>query len=887
MSEKFREYGNAFTVNFAGDADPVGTKLDYYFRSNSVYERTPILLGMTGVAKSAMVKFLAEKYGYRMIDLRCAFMHRLDFEGLMQRMDVGDMVFSYNAPEARILEATDNYIEFCEKSVQHLEGRLSGMEKGSKEYETLSATLKKLREKSKTPVLFFDEVTRADEAIRNALMKILNEKRFLNFSMTRAKVVSATNFPEGLPTEMAELYQVSQTTDAAFNDRFEPIHVHDRDVCFRWFEWARQPWTNPKTGEPEKGRQNIHPLVVDFLVRNQHHVYNIAPLIKAFEKSGSLDDLSTVSFSNYRSWELVSNYLYAKRGEKLSGSMIAGLVGKTASTDFLAYLREDRETIKKNYGISLGRDSAADKTMDHSIEEAIKTATPLLLCAHTSFGKTTRIREIAKKFDAEVIEISLALQDRVDIMGPPVKVPIVQYLVGMLGNTEIEKELEAIAKRCGLPQMVTLKAPKMDLALRMSRAIKAGRHVILSFDEMNRVSNESIMSAVFEAISDFRLFGVSFSKNRHLVTVIASCNLGDDYEDVKRLDPAFAARFCIDYRPEYTENDVDGMLNYMKEREFHPSIIGWLSKQNRPDVLRMIAKASTRGLGEAVPSMRAFSDLNRVMKDPVYSEIFDSVCLFADSITSNKITKLFVADEKVSDYDSFRYVCGKISSGVDDWCGKAVDIRGNSASGKDIPVQQMIDDFFVAHKGFEEKKTTAFDCLRVVKALYAVESAVLRFRNNILYPILGPEADSFLLYHNSISGKEKKTAGPRDLFDIAAVHTFWDNRLAAFATPKDVIDGTMKGIEEIFKSGVANDLNCAVVSSLLLTPFEYVTNNDARKDLLVALLSGPADPLLSMVDDKPFAEMFYAKAGIANGGDLWEDSKNFVPLSPIYLTSRS
>ena len=97
--------------------DTVEFQIKTYLQNRSSSERIPLLLGNTGLAKSAMIKSLASQYphdpskgiyGYRVIDLRCAFLDKLDLEGLVQKS--ADGKFTYNAPMASILTCTDDHL---------------------------------------------------------------------------------------------------------------------------------------------------------------------------------------------------------------------------------------------------------------------------------------------------------------------------------------------------------------------------------------------------------------------------------------------------------------------------------------------------------------------------------------------------------------------------------------------------------------------------------------------------------------------------------------------------------------------------------------------------------------------------------------------------------
>ena len=97
--------------------------------------------------------------------------------------------------------------------------------------------------------------------------------------------------------------------------------------------------------------------------------------------------------------------------------------------------------------------------------------------------------------------------------------------------------------------------------------------MVIFFDELNRVQNPSVMSAVFDAISDHRIFGVDFDPTR--VKIFAACNLGENTQDAQPLDPAFAARFSIYKKKDYDLTDAESFINYAKSSGFDTTTLSF------------------------------------------------------------------------------------------------------------------------------------------------------------------------------------------------------------------------------------------------------------------------------------------------------------------------
>lgn len=660
--------------------DAVYTWLDAYFSlpegeemKSGGREVVPLLIGPTAVFKSATVKELCKKYNYRMIDFRVAFTSRLDYSGLFQIGEVEGKKYSYACPMEEIVVCSDGFREFCKQSYQKLEDIL---QKGYTETEVASdgnsvETEKKYltdEQKTKivelqlqyknymrTPVLFCDEITRCrDKGVNGILVQLLNQKKLNDMTLNGCKFVAATNLDiqkgverEEYRMELDMLYDVNTDLDVAYSNRFIPLKVYPSDVMGRWFDWASG--TTDKKGF--KGVSNIHPVVLEFLNNNRDMVYNDKPVLDAIAEGLSDNEQRTQVFPNYRTWDMLSDYLYSvdktaeaeNEGKEDSGEeklykrkILEGYVSKWCCEKFIPFLEskgysnfdEVKEPVKDDVGDFLST--------------ALETGSPAMLIGPSALGKTSRVKQYMKKakiktgLEPVLINVNLASKDAVDLMGMPVKQSLTEYVGGGIlkgsGLDDVSRELQSVVAnvsadiKYGMTDIMTLRAPDKTIKDRFVTALKEGREVILFFDEVNRVSSNTVTSAVFEVISDYRFAGVDFSNYKDRVKVVAACNMAwegmDDeaggYGDTGTLDPAFAARFSIYWKKNYDENDVASWIEFMESQKEEGLIDGTLIEffkgLDTEQALKIMASVEKRTLEDAQPSTRNMLQLSKDIK---------------------------------------------------------------------------------------------------------------------------------------------------------------------------------------------------------------------------------------------------------------------------------
>jgi hypothetical protein len=660
--------------------DAVYTWLDAYFSlpegeemKSGGREVVPLLIGPTAVFKSATVKELCKKYNYRVVDFRVAFTSRLDYSGLFQIGEVEGKKYSYACPMEEIVVCSDGFREFCKQSYQKLEDILQkGYTESSvaSDGNTVETEKKYLTDEQKTkivelqlqyknymrtPVLFCDEITRCrDKGVNGILVQLLNQKKLNDMTLNGCKFVAATNLDiqkgverEEYRMELDMLYDVNTDLDVAYSNRFIPLKVYPSDVMGRWFDWASG--TTDKKGF--KGVSNIHPVVLEFLNNNRDMVYNDKPVLDAIAEGLSDNEQRTQVFPNYRTWDMLSDYLYSvdktaeseNEGKEDSGEeklykrkILEGYVSKWCCEKFIPFLEskgysnfdEVKEPVKDDVGDFLST--------------ALETGSPAMLIGPSALGKTSRVKQYMKKakiktgLEPVLINVNLASKDAVDLMGMPVKQSLTEYVGGGIlkgsGLDDVSRELQSVVAnvsadiKYGMTDIMTLRAPDKTIKDRFVTALKEGREVILFFDEVNRVSSNTVTSAVFEVISDYRFAGVDFSNYKDKVKVVAACNMAwegmDDeaggYGDTGTLDPAFAARFSIYWKKNYDENDVASWIEFMESQKEEGLIDGTLIEffkgLDTEQALKIMASVEKRTLEDAQPSTRNMLQLSKDIK---------------------------------------------------------------------------------------------------------------------------------------------------------------------------------------------------------------------------------------------------------------------------------
>ena len=866
-----RKAGKKNNVQDVKGKDAVYTWLDAYFAlpegeemKSGGREVVPLLVGPTAVFKSATVKELCKKYNYRLIDLRVAFTSRLDYTGLFEIGEVEDKKYSYSCPMEELVVCSDGFREFCRSAYNEIDKILvqgytekevvsdgsnvvtEKTELTDKQIQKLEELQLKYKDYMRVPILLFDEITRnRSKGVSGLMVQMLNQKRLNDMTFNGCKFVAATNlniFKDAKHSEyqfeLDDLYDVNQDLDVAFSNRFIPLKVYPEDVMDRWFDWAESDKSKDK-----EGVSKIHPVVLSFLKANKDFVYNDSPVLDAIAARKSDNEIKTQVFPNYRTWDMVSNYLYKVDEDAVSdGSekdtnvpklykkkLIEGYISTWAFKPFSAHLKDNGykefEEVKEPIADDIG----------DFIDTALSSNSPALIAGASSIGKSSRIKQYMKKvkkrtgLEPVLINVNLASKDAVDLMGMPVKQKLTDYVGGHTldgtGLESVSKKLESIVKevssdiKYGMTDRLTLRAPDKSIKDRFKRALEEGREVILFFDEVNRVTSSTVTSSVFTAVSDYNFAGVDFTDYKDKVKVVAACNMAWEgmneeaggYGDTGTLDPAFAARFSIYWKKQYDKNDVKSFINFMEDEKeaghIDGTVLEFFKSLKESDAIKIMASVENRTLEEATPSTRNLYQMSKDIKAMrgkktgagFKEKVFNGRVLFTQDVHKKYETLILDLDSDDSLESKINKVVAFIDSILyykDSWESYLIDDEVKIGNSK-ISARDIVSSLEECRKSLselvlrpmdgaarEEGQETIDLVSDLASFVLSLDSKTEAKRADIFKMYIGESVltDFSRFFNDTFGTEEDAVITIQDLKDINLIDPFFKKEQAKFAT---------------------------------------------------------------------------------------------------------
>jgi MoxR-like ATPase len=821
--------------------------LDEYFKSDSTSNETvPLLIGPTGVFKSATIKELCAKYDYRLVDFRVAFTSRLDYSGLYEKIDIDGKDYSQACPMEELVTCSDGFREYCERALVLLKNKLV---KGTREVTTISngkdkvVTEEPLNNEqidsinkmindytfyAKTPVLFFDEITRnKDGGVEGVLTTLLNQKRFNDMTLKKAKFVAATNL--NIDNQSLDyIYDVNLDIDKAYANRFMPIKIFPKEVEGRWFDWAntmkteKVKNTDGTFSKSVTSNSNIHNCVLKFLEKNSDEVYNEKYVLDEFNRTGSIIDASATSFPNYRTWDLTSSYLYsvdAAGNKEVNPAAVSGLIGGSVGAKFVNFLYTECGYKE--------RPTEKGSELDNFVKDTLDAGTPALLIGPSSLGKTSRIEAYGETMGAEIIHINLAAVDRVDVMGLPTKKSILKFVTGEVDPTlkdvaqDMKKIIIDLQKEgtYGLTPMVTVKAPDAGVKERFKKAYEAGQTIILFFDECNRVTNTTVMSCIFEAISDHRIFGIDFADHKDKVKIVAACNLGSKYKGAKAIDPALSARFAVFKKDSYELSDVDSFVKFLERQvdkgKADPILLNFLkdtissSMDGKQKLMDWIERVEMREIQNAEPSTRMLYQLSQDIKNMAGSRSMCGKVIFS----TDKATGLFtdvkdatgsgvVADRLKALQDMTKYILQDANKWNAVKAGETI-----TANGRKYSAVELIDQLKLYNEHLLQNPTNSSDLnsdLAIVESLVdnirQMDQYIMDLRRGKFEFYLGAEAgNEFNNYFNVTFGTQSMIVEIPMLTALDLIPDFWKQKLSIQTySPEELVNVVIDYLKQFY-----------------------------------------------------------------------------------------
>ena len=614
-----------------------------------------------------------------------------------------------------------------------------------------------------------------------------------------------------------------------YNDRFEAIPVTPEDVLPSWKDWALQ-----SKGPNQK---NIHPIIMDFLEQSEedgdNYYYDFSLVEQEYLNDMDDNKMSTSSYPNYRTWEFLSNYIYECQKNKtpVQYSTIYGFIGKDHAAIFWGWLQDN------NIDLEIAMESEADpeyENWDKIVEDAIINRTPTLLASPSGIGKSTRVNNIAKKLNAIVIEVNLSELDRSDVMGPPAKVSTVDRIGGQVEDVDedLAEKLKGLAGGFDLPSKITVRAPKLEVAKKFQEAVNSGRRVVLNFEELNRVTNPAVMSAVFEAISDNRIFGITF--NPEQVSILACCNMGDNFQDTQSLDPAFAARSNIHKKDSYSEDDVESIREYVKNN-YNQYMNGFIESLDNDALIDMVSQVEERSIQTSVASTRALYDLNLYLEDKNTTSLTYGTCL----LNEKKYDRMIGGLNRVKDYsdNNLQQLIKVIQDGINNWCAldtkTTVTLGNEKVSAREI--KQLFDECI---KHLENGENQYLNTLKIIiSSVSVIDKECQSLREKTIGYIVGPDvANSFCEYYNTVSGRGTVTIEIEDLKDFSLYPAYIDSKLKGIAQPEQIKSIILKSYSDILDFFNLS-LSAEHYREFILKGMDRLVTSDLRLEMLTTLVS--------------------------------------------------
>lgn len=761
------------------------SEIESYLRSDDITEQIPMLIGLSGIAKSAIVKSVTEKldkdedylnknsYGIRLVDFRVAFMSALDINGMFSQYEYSDKIVNTRiSPTIEFFSCTDEYLKFARRMVKLLENRLrDSMTLTNQDRLDLIQLLDKFKFESKTPVFFFDEITRSSQDIQGALSIIVNQRLYQQYHLNEARMISATNIPyinkkfnskkerEQFESKLANIFLKTNLRDVALVDKFKRIKISPEEVRPSWYKWAKT---------------NIESSLLIFLKNNSDLLYDVSPIIESSDENLLIRKVIP-AYPNYRTWENVSDYLkYLKNNplKEINRLVIAGLIGESATNKFLDYLKGNYPDIKIK----------EDNSLDTLVEDTLNANLPLMLVGVPGIGKTSRIKDYCNKYGFDRLVISLASMDRTELMGAATQRDFISQVGGkysdVLKRLNLEKDVNQIKDSItDFPESLTIRSPRFDLVQRVKKSIDNNQTLVLVFDEANRNLDVITQSVIFKAISDNEIFGIKFPKERIRIVVIGNLS-GGTTSGAKAFDSALYAR-CVSYvQFEYTLDDVKSLLNYIKEKKYSKILIGFIEKKlpnSEEYVLDWLKSIDKASLLNNVPTSRSLKTLSDILKrppNPQGDQLYGSI-ISVEEFQSD--IDRFILD-KNPEYDLTFKLAVRIKeiissnwAGID--CYKFYEDKKSkfnySLSKNDSSDRSAIKIFneiifrnlLLVEHGYKSKNSDDYKKYREVifwiKRFLEIDKDIINYRKRIFEDIVGKEfTELFLPYYNEVSGNE-------------------------------------------------------------------------------------------------------------------------------------
>jgi len=693
------EWDEVFVEALEADSDIYAYIYDYATGMGGEMKKIPLLIGHTGVGKSAIVEKLENEvgpdgYGFRVHTIK-GFLDKVDFLGYVQvKEEPGLGRIAQDSPMYELMISTDVTVNTAREMLKHINEDTLTYDDGKLRQRVTRKEVERLKYLARTPVLFFDEINRADPYVISTLMVLFSERRLNNYTFQNAVFITAANWPIDISNQDLEtLYQVELIQDPAQLDRFIVIKVshNDDSVVDAVINYLSDKYSTLPN--------------VDRFLRSLHSqglLYNPELALDTNTKyvNTSFTTEGLAKFPTFRGWDDVLRYLSVKYATKepVYVDFIAGLVGNTAAEAAIEYVKE--------LGLEVASaEERGEDAYDVFLDESFKSGIPVLMIGRFGLAKSAKAKQLADKNDAIFYRIDLQVMDRVNLRGYPDKQDLGSVAIGGTLGTLFKAQLDSQ----GTP-LYTTKFVPFDFLRVVQEARETGKHLVIVYDELNRAEPIE-QSAIFDAISRGRILGVDVSDlmRKGKLHIIAAGNVGDEYASAS-FDAAAVARFAVVRKDRVSDRDYESFLRWAKSH-FHPHVYDWF-KQKKDYFVELLNKEPDTGGGlEAeVFSFRTLEAINAAVASLANTYILSS---FMDEIPD----EVALAAASSPKWRGNR--------------GPSVRLRYRIVEGPDkgkvkrySSFVEVVDDIEVLPKGEVVSDILALDAKRLEQAMGFISSAV-------------------------------------------------------------------------------------------------------------------------------------------------------------------
>jgi len=219
-------------------------------------------------------------------------------------------------------------------------------------------------------ILFLDEINRGAKDVRNAIFELLLDRKIHNRKLPPDWIiVAAANPPETSEGKDTETFDVEETLDPAYLDRF--VHIVLDPSREEWLEYATQAAVNPLTGEKKYVKKQFGDEIIDVPVPRVRDEVRYFIADRTAKTLGITNvDVPADIRPTPRAWDNLSHITVGMTDPLMLTEVAAGLIGPYLAGEWLEFQTRPFKTVK---GIEILNDYATVV----KVPIIDKTATPI------------------------------------------------------------------------------------------------------------------------------------------------------------------------------------------------------------------------------------------------------------------------------------------------------------------------------------------------------------------------------------------------------------------------------------------------------------------------------------------------------------------------------